>query len=88
MLASPKATVDCVRAFSQTDFRADLAKLTVPTLIVHGDADATVPFAASAAKTARLVPQARLEVYGGAAHGLMYTERDRLNNDLLAFLKG
>ena len=87
MLASPKATVDCVRAFSQTDFRADLAKLTVPTLIVHGDADATVPFAASAEKTARLLPHARLEVYGGAPHGLMYTERDRLNNDLLAFLK-
>ncbi len=87
LLASPKATVDCVRAFSETDFRADLAKLTVPTLIVHGDADATVPLAASGAKTAKLVPHARFEVYGGAPHALMYTERDRLNNDLLSFLK-
>ncbi len=87
LLGSPKATIDCVRAFSETDFRADLAKLTVPTLIVHGDADATVPLAASAEKTARLVPHARLEVYGGAPHALMYTERDRLNADLLAFLK-
>ncbi len=87
LLASPKATVDCVRAFSETDFRADLAKLSVPTLIVHGGADQTVPLAASAEKTARLVPHARLEVYGGAPHALMYTERDRLNNDLLAFLR-
>ncbi len=86
--ASPKATLDCVRAFSETDFRADLAKMSVPTLIVHGDADATVPLAASAAKTAKLVPHARLEVYGGAPHGLMYTQRDRLNMDLVDFLKG
>ena len=87
LLASPKATVDCVRAFSETDFRADLARVTVPTLIVHGDADQTVPLAVSGEQTARLVPHARLEVYGGAPHALFYTERDRLNADLMSFLQ-
>ena len=87
MLASPKATLDCVRAFSETDFRADLPHLSVPTLIIHGDADATVPLAVSAEKAARLVPHAQLSVYSGAPHGLMYTERDRLNRDLLAFMQ-
>jgi pimeloyl-ACP methyl ester carboxylesterase len=86
MLGSLKATLDCVRAFSETDFRDDLRALDVPTLIVHGDADATVPLAASAEKTAALVPHAELKVYGGAPHGLTYTEKDRLNADLLAFI--
>ncbi len=87
MLASPKATIDCVRAFSETDFRADLPKLQVPTLIIHGDADTTVPLAVAAEKAAKLVPQADLRIYKGAPHGLFYTERDRLNADLLAFLR-
>ena len=87
LLASPKATVDCVRAFSETDFRGDLAKLSVPTLIVHGDADQTVPLAASGERTGKLLPHARFEVYGGAPHALMYTERDRLNADLMAFMR-
>jgi pimeloyl-ACP methyl ester carboxylesterase len=88
MLASPRATLQCVRAFSETDFRADLAKFTIPTLIIHGDADATVPLSVSAEKAAALVPHAELKVYGGAPHGLFYTERDRLNADLLTFLQG
>jgi pimeloyl-ACP methyl ester carboxylesterase len=87
MLGSPKATLDCVRAFSETDFRADLKALTIPTLIIHGDADATVPPAASAEKTAALVPHAELKLYGGAPHGLMVTEKDRLNADLLAYIR-
>ncbi len=86
MLASPKATMDCVRAFSETDFRADLKALSVPTLIIHGDADATVPIKVSAEKAIKLVPHAELNVYSGAPHGLFYTERDRLNADLLAFI--
>ena len=86
MLGSPKATLDCVRAFSETDFRADLKTLTVPTLIVHGDADATVPIKVSAEQTVKLVPHAELKVYSGAPHGLFYTARDQLNADLLAFL--
>ena len=86
MLGSPKATLDCVRAFSETDFRADLKALTVPTLIIHGEADATVPAKVSAEKAMKLVPHAELKLYPGAPHGLFYTERNRLNADLLAFL--
>jgi pimeloyl-ACP methyl ester carboxylesterase len=85
MRASPKATLDCVTAFSSTDFRHDLRTLRMPTLLVHGDADQTVPLAASAARVAALVPHAELAVYGGAPHALMYTERDRLNDDLVRF---
>ncbi len=87
MLGSPKATIDCVRAFSETDFRADLRALAIPTLIIHGDADQTVPLAASAEKTVKLLPHAEFKVYGGAPHGLFYTERDRLNEDLIAFMR-
>ena len=86
MLGSPKATIDCVRAFSETDFRADLKALTVPTLIIHGEADATVPAKVSAEQTVKLVPRAELKIYPGAPHGLFYTDRDRLNADLLAFM--
>ena len=87
MLGSPKATIDCVRAFSETDFRADLKALTVPTLIIHGDSDATVPLKVSAEKAVKLVPHAEFKIYPGAPHGLVYTERDRLNADLLAFMR-
>ena len=83
--ASPKATVDCVRAFSETDFRGDCAKVGVPTLIVHGTSDATVPIEVSARKAAALIPGSRLVEYDGEPHGLTYTARDRLNQELLAF---
>ena len=86
LMASPKATVDCVRAFGFTDFRPDMAAFTVPTLIIHGDADATVPIDISARAAARLVPAARLAEYPGAPHGLFFTERLRLNADLLNFI--
>ena len=83
---SPKATLDCVRAFSETDFREDCARVDVPTLIIHGDADQTVPIAASARKTVGLIKGATLVEYAGAPHALMYTARDRLNQDLLRFM--
>ncbi len=83
---SPKATIDCVRAFSETDFRADCAKLAVPTLIIHGDADQTVPIDASAREAVKLIPGSTLIEYEGAPHALMYTERARLNQDLIRFL--
>ncbi|WP_159993610.1 alpha/beta fold hydrolase [Roseomonas sp. 18066] len=85
--ASPKATVDCIRAFSETDFRGDLPAFRVPTLIIHGDADATVPIDISARKTAALIPGAELIEYEGAPHALVFTEKDRLNQDLLTFLR-
>ena len=85
MEASPKATYDCVTAFSATDFRADMKAFTVPTLIVHGSSDHTVPFEHSAQRVAKLLPAAKLVVYDGAPHGLFFTEKDRLNADLLSF---
>ncbi len=87
MLGSPKATLDCVRAFSETDFRGDLAAFRVPTLIIHGDADAAVPPAKSARVAASMIQGAELKEYSGAPHGLFFTEKDRLNQDLLAFIQ-
>ncbi|MFE8644546.1 alpha/beta fold hydrolase [Sphingomonas sp. NCPPB 2930] len=83
--ASPKATVDCVRAFSETDFRADLAKITVPTLIIHGTDDQTVPPAASGDQAAKALPSAEYKRYDGAPHGVFITHKDQLNADLIAF---
>jgi pimeloyl-ACP methyl ester carboxylesterase len=87
MMASPKATIDCVRAFGETDFRRDMAAFTVPTLIIHGDKDQTVPIEASGRIAHRMIPNSRLEVYEGAPHGLFVTEKDRLNADLLRFIR-
>ena len=88
LMASPKATVDCVRSFSETDFRHDLTKINVPVLIIHGDADKTVPINVSGDKTAQLIPQSKYIVYEGAPHGLFVTEKEKLNADLLDFIKG
>ena len=85
--ASPKATVDCVRAFSGTDFREDLKSIKVPVLIVHGDADNTVPIKVSGARTAQMMPGAQYKVYDGAPHGLYITHKEELNRDLVAFVK-
>lgn len=84
-VALPRATQQCAIAFAQTDFRADLQKVQVPTLIIHGDADKTVPIASSGARTAQLIPDAEYVVYEDAPHGLFYTHRERLNADLIAF---
>ena len=88
MLGSPKATLDCARAFSSTDFRPDMAAFTVPTLVVHGSSDQTVPPGVSGRRTAKLIQGARYIEYEGAPHALMFTEKDRLNQDLLDFIKG
>jgi pimeloyl-ACP methyl ester carboxylesterase len=85
--ASPKATIECVKAFGRTDFRADMAHFKVPTLIIHGDADQTVPMDASAARVPALVPGAELKVYEGSPHGLHITDKDRLAEDLIAFAR-
>lgn len=84
-VALPRATQQCVLAFGHTDFRNDLAAVTVPTLIIHGDADKTVPIEASGSRTAQLLPDAVYKVYEGAPHGLFYTHREQLNADLIAF---
>ncbi|WP_431822981.1 alpha/beta fold hydrolase [Burkholderia sp. F1] len=85
--AGLKGTLDCVRAFSETDFRADLGKFDVPTLVIHGDDDQTVPLALTGAVAAKRVPRATLSVYEGAPHALYLTHAGRLNDDLLAFVR-
>ncbi|MDB4996085.1 MAG: alpha/beta hydrolase, partial [Myxococcaceae bacterium] len=86
MQGSLRAELECVKAFSETDFTEDLKKLNVPTLIVHGDDDQIVPIVASALKSVKLVKNARLEVYKGAPHGIPTTHKDKLNAELLAFI--
>ena len=87
MQAGHKNTLDCIKAFSETDFTEDLQKFDVPTLIVHGDDDQIVPIAASALHSIKLVKNAILKIYAGAPHGIADTHKERLNADLLAFLK-
>ncbi len=84
---SAKALLECNRALTTADFRAELRSVTVPTLVVHGEHDATCPLDLTGRTTAGLVPGARLTVYAGAPHGLFLTHMARLNADLLAFLK-
>lgn len=86
VMASPKATIDCVDAFGTTDFRPDLAAFTVPTLIIHGTADKTVPIDPTGRAAAKAIPHATLIEYDGEPHGLFATAPERLNEDLLAFL--
>jgi non-heme chloroperoxidase len=87
MMCGHKAAYDCIAAFSETDFTEDLKRIDVPTLIVHGSDDQIVPIGAAAALSSKLVRNATLKVYEGAPHGLADTHKDRLNADLLAFLK-
>jgi non-heme chloroperoxidase len=87
MQASHKSALDCIKAFSETDFTEDLKKFDVPTLVLHGDDDQIVPIGASALASSKLVKNAKLVVYSGAPHGLTDTHKDRLNADLLEFLK-
>lgn len=87
-MAGFKGTYDCVAAFSETDFTEDLKKFDVPTLILHGDDDQIVPIDASAKLSAKLVPDAQLVIYEGGPHGMCTTMKDRVNEDLLTFIKG
>ena len=83
--ASPKGTLDCVSAWL-TDFRKDLARIDVPTLVIHGDADRIVPLAASGKLTAEAVKGSRLVVIEGGPHGLTWTHAEKVNRELVAFL--
>jgi non-heme chloroperoxidase len=84
-VAAPRATQQCAIAFAQTDFRKDVEAVNIPTLIIHGDADKTVPIESSSERTARMIPESQYVVYEGAPHGLFYTHRQRLNQDLIEF---
>ena len=87
MQAGHKNTLDCIKAFSETDFTEDLEKFDVPTLIIHGDDDQIVPIGAAALASVKLVEHPTLKIYPGAPHGLTETHKEQLNADLLAFLK-
>jgi len=87
MHAGHKNAYDCIKAFSETDFTEDLKKFNVPTLIIHGDDDQIVPIGASAMLSSKLVKNATLKIYPGGTHSLGDTSKDKLNADLLAFIK-
>jgi non-heme chloroperoxidase len=78
---------ECVKAFSETDFTEDLKKMTIPTLVLHGDADQIVPFEDAGALSAKILPDATLRIYSGAPHGMCTTLADKVNGDLLTFLQ-
>ena len=83
--AAPHATIGAAKAWMDTDFRSECNHVDVPTLIVHGKADETVPIATSAEQAATIIPNSKLVVYDDAPHGLNITHADRLNSDLMAF---
>ncbi|MEJ3667764.1 alpha/beta hydrolase [Stutzerimonas stutzeri] len=87
MQAGHKNTYDSIAAFSATDFREDLKKFDVPTLVIHGDDDQIVPLDISGKASAAQVKDAKLIVYPGAPHGLTDTHKARFNQDLLDFLR-
>jgi non-heme chloroperoxidase len=88
MQAGFKNALDCIKAFSETDFTEDLKKFDVPTLIMHGDDDQIVPIGGSAVLSAKLVKGSTLKVYPGLSHGMCTINKDQINADLLAFIKG
>jgi non-heme chloroperoxidase len=87
MLGGHKNTFDSIKAFSETDFRSDLKKFNVPTLIIHGDDDQIVPIDITARAAHKLIKGSKLVVYEGGPHGITDTHKDRLNQDLLSFLR-
>jgi non-heme chloroperoxidase len=84
--ASPKGTLDCITAWGRTDFRKDLEKVKVPTLVLHGDADAIVPLEVSGKRSAAAIPGAKLVVVKGAPHGFNASHAEEFNRALLGFL--
>ena len=86
MQGSIKALYDCIKAFSETDLREDLRKMTVPTLVIHGDDDQIVPFETCGKVAAGMLPDATLKVYPGGSHGICTTHKQQINQDLLEFI--
>ncbi|MGD9691758.1 MAG: alpha/beta fold hydrolase [Phycisphaerales bacterium] len=87
MMGGHKNTYDSIKAFSETDFREDLKKFDVPTLIIHGDDDQIVPFKASGPRSAEIIKGSTFKVYEGAPHGLTDTHKNQVNEDILSFVK-
>lgn len=88
MTGAANAHYDCIKAFSETDFTADLRAITVPTLVMHGDDDQVVPIADSALLSSTLLKNATLKVFEGLPHGMCTTHSDVINKELLAFIRG
>ncbi|WP_281251827.1 alpha/beta fold hydrolase [Geodermatophilus pulveris] len=84
--ASPKGTLDCITAFGRTDFRGDVARVTVPTLVVHGDSDAIVPLEVSGRRSHELIPGSELVVIEGGPHGINTSHPEQFNEALIRFL--
>jgi len=82
----PKATIDCVNAFGRTDFRGDMKAFSMPTLIIHGTSDQTVPIDCTGEEAAKAIPTATFRRYDGAPHGLFVTHKNRLTEDLISFV--
>lgn len=87
MLGGIKGIYDCIKAFSETDFTDDLKKFDVPTLIIQGDDDQIVPLENSGLLSSKLIKNAQLKIYKGGSHGICSTSKDRVNADLLEFIK-
>jgi pimeloyl-ACP methyl ester carboxylesterase len=85
--ASPKGTLDCIAAFSRTDFRGDLKKIAIPTLIIHGDSDAIVPFEVSGKRTLEAIKGSQLVLIKGGPHGVNATHPEQFNKALIEFLR-
>jgi non-heme chloroperoxidase len=83
---SMKALVECSRSMSATDFRAELPKVSVPALLIHGDRDVSAPLEVTGRPTAKLIPGAHLKIYEGAPHGLVLTHMERLTADIQEFV--
>jgi non-heme chloroperoxidase len=88
MMGGARAHFDCIKAFSETDFTADLRAIAVPTLVMHGSDDQIVPYAASAPLSVKLLRRGTLRTYDGLPHGMCTTHPDTINPDLLAFIRG
>lgn len=88
MQSGHRNALECIAAFSASDFRSDLERVDVPTLVIHGDDDQVVPIDVGGRASAALIEDATLVVYAGAPHGITDTHRERLCDDLLAFLRG
>lgn len=87
MQSSLRSSYECVKQFSETDFTEDLKKMTLPTLLIHGDDDQIVPIKPSAIAASRILKSGRLEIYKGGSHAIPQMNKDKLNADLLAFMK-
>lgn len=88
MTGSLRATLECARSWSTTDFRSEMATIDVPVRLIHGTSDATVPIQASSRRSLEILPNATLSEYEGEPHGLFITAADRLNEELAEFISG